>query len=1125
MSNSKRLSVPSLSVAAVRPWPAVALLAALTAASMLWGAASRVQAQGCGVGVNPIVCENQKAGSPSSEWQITGAGDSTIQGFATAFSIAPGQTQQFKIDTNASAYTIDIYRMGYYGGFGARLVTTVTPTATLPQNQPNCIDRTVNGTRRLRQLGGLGVMAGTRRRGVGHLLREARAARYRRRQPHLLRRPQRHQRSPTSCSRPRTRPGRPTTTTAATASTSAAPAAIPAAPTRSATTARSPRATASPEDLVFNAEYPMVRWLERNGYDVSYIERHRHGPRPARNCSSTASSCRSATTSTGRARSAPTSKPRARAGVHLAFFSGNEVFWKTRWEPSVDGSEHAASHAGLVQGNARQRDDRSGGRPTWTGTWRDPRFSPPADGGRPENALTGQLFRVNDGNTTSITVPVGRRQDAVLAQYDRRHPRGRRDRDAAQRHARLRMGRGAATIRSRRPGLIRLSSTTRSVNSMLLDNGSTYGAGTATHNLTLYRHPSGALVFGAGTVQWSWGLDNNHDRGNTAADVRMKQATVNLFADMGAQPDTLEAGPGRRHAVERRARADLDDHVAGAGASIQRRHARSPSPAPRSRPAAASSPASKCRPTAARPGPAPRAPRAGRFAWTVSGSGTVNIKARAFDDSGNMETPRRERDAITVTAGQACPCTIWAPTTVPPAPVDDGDPRAVELGTRFRSDIDGYITGIRFYKARRQHRHAHRRAVDQHRHAARHGDLHRRNGVGLAAGELPERRSRSPPTRPTSCRITRRTGTTPAPTTSSRTARRPSAAARPARRRRRRQRRVSLRRRRRRSPPTPTRRRLLGRRRLQHRSAARHDAADDHLGVPGRRASTGVDPATTVTATFSEAMDPATISSSTTGGEGGAALGTFELRDPSNNLVNATVTYDPVTRVATLDPRSALALSTTYTAIVKGGATDPRVKDLAGNALAATATWTFTTAAAPPPPPTCPCTIWAPTTVPAKIDDGDPNSDRARHAVPIRRRRLHHRRALLQGGRRTPARTSRSCGPIPARCSARATFTGETASGWQETAFPTPIAISANTTYVISYHANNGHYSSQAQLLRDRGVDQRPAARAAGRRRRRQRRLSVRQRARSRRRPSSRRATSSTSCSTRRTVRTRRRRW
>ena len=49
--------------------------------------------------------------------------------------------------------------------------------------------------------------------------------------------------------------------------------------------------------------------------------------------------------------------------------------------------------------------------------------------------------------------------------------------------------------------------------SYLQDYGSTYASGTATHHLTLYRAPSGALVFGAGTVQWAWGLDNNHAGG------------------------------------------------------------------------------------------------------------------------------------------------------------------------------------------------------------------------------------------------------------------------------------------------------------------------------------------------------------------------------------------------------------------------------------------------------------------------------------------------------------------------------------------------------------------------------------------------------------------------------------
>ena len=49
-------------------------------------------------------------------------------------------------------------------------------------------------------------------------------------------------------------------------------------------------------------------------------------------------------------------------------------------------------------------------------------------------------------------------------------------------------------------------------------------------------------MFGAGTVQWSWGLDGTHDRGSGAPDARMQQATVNLLADMDAQPTTLQAG-------------------------------------------------------------------------------------------------------------------------------------------------------------------------------------------------------------------------------------------------------------------------------------------------------------------------------------------------------------------------------------------------------------------------------------------------------------------------------------------------------------------------------------------------------------------------------------------------------
>ena len=63
-----------------------------------------------------------------------------MQGFATDISVNHGETVHFKIDTPYSAYHLDIYRMGYYGGDGARKVATVTPSASLPQTQPACLD-------------------------------------------------------------------------------------------------------------------------------------------------------------------------------------------------------------------------------------------------------------------------------------------------------------------------------------------------------------------------------------------------------------------------------------------------------------------------------------------------------------------------------------------------------------------------------------------------------------------------------------------------------------------------------------------------------------------------------------------------------------------------------------------------------------------------------------------------------------------------------------------------------------------------------------------------------------------------------------------------------------------------
>jgi hypothetical protein len=101
-----------------------------------------------------------------------------------------------------------------------------------------------------------------------------------------------------------------------------------------------------------------------------------------------------------------------------------------------------------------------------------------------------------------------------------------------------------------------------------------------------------------------------------------------------------------------------------------------------------------------------------------------------------------------------------------------------------------------------------------------------------------------------------------------------------------------------------------------------------------------VAPATTVMATFSEAMDAATISAASVSLTGPAAAG-----------VAAVVSYDAASRTVTLTPGANLSFSSTYMARLSGA-----IKDLAGNPLAPVS-WSFSTAA--PPPDTTPPTVLA----------------------------------------------------------------------------------------------------------------------------------------------------------------------
>ena len=221
--------------------------------------------------------------------------------------------------------------------------------------------------------------------------------------------------------------------------------------------------------------------------------------------------------------------------------------------------------------------------------------------------------------------------------------------------------------------------------------------------------------------------------------------------------------------------------------------------------------------------------------------------------------------------------------------------------------------------------------------------------------------------------------------------------------------------------------------------------------------ATNVALGTSVTATFNEALDPATVNTST-----------FELRNPGGALVAATVSWNAATLTATLTPGAPLTASSTYTATLRGGATDPRIKDPAGNALASNVTWSFTTGT-----DGCPCTIWPSTATPAVASASDTG------AVNLGVKFRSDVTGFITGIRfyKGSANTGTHVGSLwtsTGQLLATATFTNETASGWQQVNFATPVAITANTVYVASYHAPNGRYAINTSYFASSGQDRPP---------------------------------------------------
>lgn len=118
-------------------------------------------------------------------------------------------------------------------------------------------------------------------------------------------------------------------------------------------------------------------------------------------------------------------------------------------------------------------------------------------------------------------------------------------------------------------------------------------------------------------------------------------------------------------------------------------------------------------------------------------------------------------------------------------------------------------------------------------------------------------------------------------------------------------------------------------------------------------------------------------------------------------------------------------------------------------------------------------TIWPDTAIPGVVDSGPDN------AVEVGVKFRSDASGYITGIRfyKAATNTGTHVGNLWSSTGAKlatVTFANETASGWQQVQFSTPVAISANTVYVASYHTNTGHYSADQNYFNGKGVDTPP---------------------------------------------------
>lgn len=473
--------------------------------------------------LNPIQIENRQAGT--SAWILTRpASNHEIEGYASATSINQGEVIRFYVHTSAPTYRLTIYRMGWYEGLGARQV--FGPLELPGHRQPAPVHEPETGLIECRWEHPVAQLVPAEGQGAdawvsGYYLAKLTA------EPtgeesyilFIVRNDQRPsaylvQASVTTFQAYNNWGGRSLYVFNSPGGQAAkvsfnrpyAGNSIPAAASGTGagdfliSNSIPPGYPASPAGW----EYNMVRWLEREGYDVTYatnLDVH---------ANQTLLATHKAFLSIGHDEywtwemRQQIEQARDR-GVHLGIFSSNTCYWQMRLEPSrltgeprrtmVAYKEQAPWHDPL------STDQRSDNDHLVTTRWRN------APVNRPEASFLGSMY------------------------IEGEHPV---DGDFAIENAEAWMLKNTGLLNGALlPGMAGYEvdglnaaspADTRVIARM--------PAGQATGAVTLYRAASGALVFASGSMQWSWGLDDYHapHLRKSVLNPAVQQLTKNILA-------------------------------------------------------------------------------------------------------------------------------------------------------------------------------------------------------------------------------------------------------------------------------------------------------------------------------------------------------------------------------------------------------------------------------------------------------------------------------------------------------------------------------------------------------------------------------------------------------------------